>query len=39
MIAADIIEGRNVGPINQARGIRSLEFAQQQGDVVAYNMA
>jgi hypothetical protein len=31
MIAADIIEGRSVGPTNQARGIRPLEFAQQQG--------
>jgi hypothetical protein len=39
MIVADIIEGRSVGPTNQARGIRSLEFAQQQGGGVACNMA
>lgn len=36
MIAADLIEGRSVGPTNQARGIRS---AQQQGGGVAYNVA
>jgi hypothetical protein len=38
MIAVDIIEGRIVGLITQARGFRSLQFAQQQGGV-AYNMA
>ena len=39
MIAADIIEGRSVGPINQSRGIRSLEFAQKQwSGMVAYIM-